>query len=60
VQCGVGQTGRIVGGEDAAQHEFPWMAALQMSWGVQYCGGALVSEKVSNISNHFPLEKSFF
>lgn len=42
--CGLARRSRIVGGEEAKQAEFPWLAALSRR-GKFYCGGALVSRK---------------
>ena len=39
--CGVARGNRIVGGQDAAEREYPWMVSLGASRG--YCGGALIS-----------------
>ena len=42
--CGQKGGGRVVGGEDAAQHEFPWHCALLNSEGRYYgCSATLVS-----------------
>ena len=45
-ECGLagGQGARIVGGEEAAPHSFPWMAALFVDekW---FCGGTLISDE---------------
>ena len=45
-QCGLPATsqGRIVGGEEAAPHSYPWMAALFIDdqW---FCGGTLISDE---------------
>jgi len=44
-ECGVpGNKERIVGGEEATPHSFPWMAALFVddTW---FCGGSLISDE---------------
>ena len=46
-QCGNGIKNKIVGGEEAKAHSFPWSVSLRVSWGTYFCGGAIVSEKVS-------------
>ena len=38
---------RIVGGEEAQPHSFPWSVSLRVSWGTYFCGGAILDEKVS-------------
>jgi secreted trypsin-like serine protease len=42
-ECGVADT-RIVGGEEATPHSYPWMAALFVddTW---FCGGTLISDE---------------
>ncbi len=47
VQCGIEHKvetagGKIVGGYEAGQHQFPWMAALEVD-GFIFCGGTLIS-----------------
>jgi len=45
-KCGVSKsTSKIVGGEDAEKHEFPWQVFLVSRWlgKRQYCGGSLLS-----------------
>ena len=59
-QCGISKDAqrledvdedRIVGGEDVAPpHSFPWSVGLRVSWGTYFCGGAIVSPKVSTLS----------
>lgn len=46
-ECGVSMTTnfRIVGGENAALHEFPWQAALGTQEGAVFCGGALINDR---------------
>lgn len=39
---------RIVGGEEADLHQFPWMVALKTEWGLQFCGGTILNERVQN------------
>merc|ERR1712133_235131 len=44
-ECGVpGHMDKIVGGEEATPHSYPWMAALFIddSW---FCGGSLISDE---------------
>ena len=48
-ECGVTpyvDDDRIVGGEEAEQFEYPWNVALTLRWGLQFCGGSLINEKV--------------
>ncbi|XP_078585481.1 chymotrypsin B-like [Branchiostoma floridae x Branchiostoma japonicum] len=35
---------RVVGGEDAAPHSWPWQVSLQTSDNAHYCGGVLIHE----------------
>ncbi|XP_034241784.1 trypsin-like [Thrips palmi] len=42
--CGLSRRTRIVGGEEAKEAEFPWLAALARR-GKFYCGGALITRK---------------
>lgn len=42
--CGLARRTRIVGGEEAKEGEYPWLAALSRR-GKFYCGGALISKK---------------
>ena len=42
---------RIVGGEEAEPHSFPWSVSLRVSWGTYFCGGAIIDEKVSFFSS---------
>ncbi|KAG8247486.1 hypothetical protein J6590_059921 [Homalodisca vitripennis] len=47
VDCGVSRAlrhGRIVGGQDAAQGEFPWLVSLTRSGG-HFCGGTIVNSR---------------
>ena len=37
---------RIVGGDEADLHQFPWMVALRTDWGIQFCGGTILNERV--------------
>ncbi len=37
------QTGRIVGGDAAAQGEFPWQVSLQQ-FGRHFCGGSVIGK----------------
>jgi len=43
-ECGVAEAGKIVGGEEATPHSYPWMAALFVDdkW---FCGGTLISDE---------------
>jgi len=45
-ECGVAgeKEGRIVGGEEATPHSYPWMAALFVD-GKWFCGGTLISDE---------------
>ena len=46
VACGVEgppMEGRIVGGTEAAPHQWPWMAAIYVN-GYLFCGGTFISE----------------
>ncbi|XP_078664686.1 chymotrypsin B-like [Branchiostoma floridae x Branchiostoma belcheri] len=36
---------RVVNGEDAAAHSWPWQASLQTSSSFHYCGGVLISDQ---------------
>eukprot|EP00058_Branchiostoma_floridae_P017801 XP_002603290.1 hypothetical protein BRAFLDRAFT_261914 [Branchiostoma floridae] len=36
--------GRIVNGDDATPHSWPWQVSLQTSTGWHYCGGSIVNE----------------
>ena len=50
-ECGIegpAFKGRIVGGHEAEEHQWPWQVALFVddSW---FCGGSLISDKVMNI-----------
>ena len=45
-QCGTSFQDRIIGGDETHRGDFPWTVALEMSWGFQFCGGALINEKV--------------
>ena len=42
---------RIVGGQDADQHEWPWIVSLEKS-GKHFCGGSIISEKVVLTAAH--------
>merc|ERR1719348_333261 len=43
-KCGVAAGKRIVGGEEATPHSYPWMAALFVD-GKWFCGGTLISDE---------------
>ena len=50
--CGLpGPSGRIVGGEEATPHQYPWMAALFIDdkW---FCGGTLISDEWVMTAGH--------
>ena len=50
--CGLpGPAGRIVGGEEASPHQYPWMAALFIDdkW---FCGGSLISDQWVMTAGH--------
>lgn len=51
VKCGVNNLDRIVGGQEATPHSFPWSVSLKVSWGTHFCGGSIISEKVNK--SHF-------
>lgn len=41
--CGIrGRNNRIVGGQETAAHEYPWMAGIEF-YGQLKCGGTLIS-----------------
>ena len=47
--CGVdslGEQSRIVGGQEASPHSFPWSVSLKVSWGTHFCGGSIINERV--------------
>ena len=48
-KCGVDSLGssRIVGGQEASPHSFPWSVSLKVSWGTHFCGGSIINERVS-------------
>lgn len=46
VKCGVNHLDRIVGGQEATAHSFPWSVSLKVSWGTHFCGGSIINEKV--------------
>lgn len=46
VKCGVNNLDRIVGGQEATPHSFPWSVSLKVSWGTHFCGGTIINEKV--------------
>ena len=41
---------RIVGGEETEPYEYPWNVALTLRWGLQFCGGSLINERVKRLS----------
>merc|ERR1712066_1215485 len=45
-KCGVDSLGesRIVGGQEASPHSFPWSVSLKVSWGTHFCGGSIINE----------------
>ncbi|OCT61951.1 hypothetical protein XELAEV_18047984mg, partial [Xenopus laevis] len=44
--CGISQvSGRIMGGQDAAQGKWPWQVSLRDVNGRHFCGGSLISNK---------------
>ena len=47
-KCGVDSLGesRIVGGQEASPHSFPWSVSLKVSWGTHFCGGSIINERV--------------
>jgi len=46
-KCGVDSLGesRIVGGQEASPHSFPWSVSLKVSWGTHFCGGSIINER---------------
>ncbi|KAI1305956.1 Plasma kallikrein [Halotydeus destructor] len=46
IECGrqIIRTGRIVGGDDAYEGEFPWTVSIRLN-GQHYCGGVLLNEQ---------------
>ena len=51
-ECGMpGPDSRIVGGEEASPHQYPWMAALFIDdqW---FCGGSIISEEWVMTAGH--------
>ncbi|KYM88402.1 Serine proteinase stubble [Atta colombica] len=54
VPCGrseMAREARIVGGQDAAPHEFPWMVSITRKGG-HFCGGAILNEKFILTAGH--------
>ena len=50
--CGLpGPSGRIVGGEEATPHQYPWMAALFID-DKYFCGGTLISDEWIMTAGH--------
>lgn len=50
--CGIrGRTNRIVGGDETAAHEFPWLSGLSKQ-GKLYCGASLISDKLLLTAAH--------
>lgn len=50
--CGVrGRTNRIVGGNEAPAHEYPWIVGLSKQ-GKLYCGGSLISHNYVMTAAH--------
>ena len=47
-----GVDSRIVGGVESEPHSLPWQIALLSSSGSQICGGSIVSDLHSTISNN--------
>ena len=44
--CGpVTQGQRIVNGEEATAHEFPWIISMMDGSGYWYCGGSILNEE---------------
>ncbi len=49
-KCGVNSLDdRIVGGQEATAHSFPWSVSLKVAWGTHFCGGSIISEKVTSV-----------
>lgn len=44
-ECGITETPLIIGGQDAADKEFPHMAEIGFGNGKWHCGGSIISEK---------------
>ena len=49
IKCGVTsiEDDRIVGGQEAKPHSYPWSVSLKVSWGTHFCGGSIINEKVT-------------
>ena len=48
IKCGFTsiEDDRIVGGQEAKPHSYPWSVSLKVSWGTHFCGGSIINEKV--------------
>ncbi|KAG7201683.1 hypothetical protein KM043_004411 [Ampulex compressa] len=54
VPCGQGErirAGRIVGGQNAAPHEFPWLVSITRKGG-HFCGGTIITSKLILTAAH--------
>lgn len=40
----IGKITRVIGGDEAKPHSFPWAAALLTRSGYHFCGGSLIAE----------------
>jgi len=45
-QCGIANSNKIVGGEEAVENEFPWQVGLTRTFSkTPFCGGTLISDR---------------
>ena len=64
----VGPQGRIINGEDALPHEFPWQASLQLKNGKRICGASILNSRWAITAVHclfkagsdIPIDHSLF
>ena len=46
------ETGRIVGGEEAKRHDFPWQVAIMRGYDGLICGGSILSQQWAVSASH--------
>ncbi|XP_040071187.1 chymotrypsinogen 2-like [Ixodes scapularis] len=53
-KCGtsLNKGGRIVGGRNATEGEFPWMVAIQDAFGSHFCGGSIIEPDIVVTAAH--------